>query len=495
MYNLFHSRATLWAKWAFPEEDFASVEKLHHLFTSNLLICSEHFPKDSFLERDCRHLHKYSVPVGALTSDNSISVTAPPTSASSYPAVNFSTSVSFPSTYDEICSDATLVHTAAAKSSNSSPAPNPSSTLPLPNSPSTQPMPSSFPENSTPKNNSSTVKKKPRQSLLSIINSTRVDQLTPKKKKLYYKCRKYASEVCKVSYRYRRLQSRQKLEKLASDETLEKVLKKMTAAATLLFKSQLKNCSDRKPKGRRWTKEEKILGLTIYKKSPSCYRLLRKIFVLPSPTCVKSLLSSVHLNSGINKNVLSTLARAVSKMKPGCDHCVLLFDEVALRRQLLYNQHKDQIDGYQDHGIHGRSCGLANQALVFMLVGLKRKWKQPVAFYLSSGSTSGIRLHVIVKEVLKACFEIGLKVLGTICDMGANNVKAVNLLKEQEYNAYFTFEDRQVAVVYDPCHLLKCYRNNLRKYDVTYDMKSSIVGFNKKGMFKKLFFYLLLTLA
>lgn len=79
--------------------------------------------------------------------------------------------------------------------------------------------------------------------------------------------------------------------------------------------------------------------------------------------------------------------------------CILSFDEMAIRKHLYYNENLDIIEGYQDHGDHGRSQQIASNALVFMLAGVRKNWKQPIAFYFSGKSVTGDRLSVIIKEV------------------------------------------------------------------------------------------------
>ena len=78
-----------------------------------------------------------------------------------------------------------------------------------------------------------------------------------------------------------------------------------------------------------------------------------------------------------------------------------------------------------DIGSHGRTSSISNHDLVFMLLGLRKKWKPQVAFYLIHGSTNCESLVIFLKEVLVACHNAGLVVVATMFDMGANNVKVL----------------------------------------------------------------------
>ena len=91
---------------------------------------------------------------------------------------------------------------------------------------------------------------------------------------------------------------------------------------------------------------------------------------------------------------------------------------------------------------------MANHALLFMVRGLHRKWKQPVAYYLSRGSTKAAMLVQFLKEVLDACQNVGLHVVATVCDMGTNNVKAMKLLGSTGEKSFFQFQSQEIATIY-----------------------------------------------
>jgi len=66
-----------------------------------------------------------------------------------------------------------------------------------------------------------------------------------------------------------------------------------------------------------------------------------------------------------------------------------MFDEMSIRQHLHFNQKIDCIEGYEDLGRHGRTSNITNHALVFMLHGLRKRWKQPVAYFMTRGSSKG----------------------------------------------------------------------------------------------------------
>ena len=59
--------------------------------------------------------------------------------------------------------------------------------------------------------------------------------------------------------------------------------------------------------------------------------------------------------------------------------CVLVMDEVSLKEGLSYDVSEDKIEGLEDFGELARH--VANQGLVFMVRGLSKNWKQPIAYF------------------------------------------------------------------------------------------------------------------
>ena len=58
---------------------------------------------------------------------------------------------------------------------------------------------------------------------------------------------------------------------------------------------------------------------------------------------------------------------------------------MALSPFLSYNEHLGLIEGFENLGGGKTSSKFADKALVFMICGLARKYKQPVAFVFPSG--------------------------------------------------------------------------------------------------------------
>ena len=144
--------------------------------------------------------------------------------------------------------------------------------------------------------------------------------------------------------------------------------------------------SVRKPKGRRWNFEDKMLALSLLKCSPKSFSFLWVLLPLPYRRTLQSVLGIVHFAAGINAHVFGALQHSLQNMSDRDQYYCLLFDEVSVRGNVHINQKHDCIEGFEGYGTE-KTCSIANHALVFMASGLHRHWKQPLAYCFSRGST------------------------------------------------------------------------------------------------------------
>lgn len=65
-----------------------------------------------------------------------------------------------------------------------------------------------------------------------------------------------------------------------------------------------------------------------------------------------------------------------------------------------------------------------------MVRGCRKKFKQPVAFYLTSSGMTSILLSEVVKNVIEAVQSTGLTVISIVCDQVPTNLAAINRLQK-----------------------------------------------------------------
>ncbi|XP_024893721.1 uncharacterized protein LOC112468673 [Temnothorax curvispinosus] len=156
-----------------------------------------------------------------------------------------------------------------------------------------------------------------------------------------------------------------------------------TGAVQQQFINMLQRNSTVRPQGRRYTVQEKVFCIGIYKRSHACYNFLSKYLTCPTITTLNSELARIPLKTGCTKLIVTFLKNAVRDMKDDREKYVaLLWDEISLQ------------PGY---GFCERSTK------TFQLVRCIKKWLS----------------HII---------NSGLIPIATICDQSGPNIAAINAL-------------------------------------------------------------------
>lgn len=108
---------------------------------------------------------------------------------------------------------------------------------------------------------------------------------------------------------------------------------------------------------------------------------------------------------------------------------------------------------------------VANHALVFMVRGLVSQWKLPIGYFLSSGPVKASVMKDLLFIVMDKLHAIGLTVIIVISDQGSNNISLFETqLGVTSDRPYFHFQNHRVFFMYDPPHLIKSIRNNLKNH-------------------------------
>jgi hypothetical protein len=163
------------------------------------------------------------------------------------------------------------------------------------------------------------------------------------------------------------------------------------------------------------------------------------------------------------------------------EHFVLVFDEMKIKNELVYQKHSGQIIGYVNLGsvenqlmqleddMYGNSqCQVATHVLQFMVRGLTMKLNYPVAHFATANLTAE-QLHPIVWGVIADLECIGLKIIIVTADGAAANRKFFRLHKDPSgyneangvvYKARNIYApEREVYFVSDVPHLIKTVQN------------------------------------
>lgn len=234
-----------------------------------------------------------------------------------------------------------------------------------------------------------------------------------------------------------------------------------SACSKALISMQLLH-KKRKP----WLKSEKKIALSLYYKSPSTYKYMRRNGInLPGESTVRSWLNSINFQPGFSALYLEQIHLKTSEMIMCDKKCVIMLDEVSIMRAVEYNKFLDYIEGFEDLGPLGRNDKIGTHALVIMVRGLFKNWKFPLSFFFTGSGVKGNDLVIIVKQAINHITEVGLIPTCIVCDQGTQNRRTFTLLGGTQEKPYIIVNENKIYLLYDMPHLVKSIRNNLLNGD------------------------------
>lgn len=133
--------------------------------------------------------------------------------------------------------------------------------------------------------------------ILHTISATRKSQLTPASLKLYEEIKKLKRQNRRLKMQSINYKTRYKLAKKKLD--FEILADKVNSVTYKFFLSQMRN-QQKNSHGQRFTNDDKMLALSIYKQSPKVYGYLCTIFSLPTKKTIGNMLRNIRLNTANN---------------------------------------------------------------------------------------------------------------------------------------------------------------------------------------------------
>ena len=205
------------------------------------------------------------------------------------------------------------------------------------------------------------------------------------------------------------------------------------------------------------------MALSLMHSSPKTYRLLRRTFALPSVRTLRKVMNNIDIYPGFNAAILNALRLKLQSSPSAAKLVCIAMDEMSIKEGLSYDGKRDLVEGFAE-------STLANHVLVFLVKGLIHRWKQPFGYFYSSRPISGSRLKVLLFESIQCLQAIGLTVIVVVSDQGSNNVNLFQTqLQVTVERPFFMCGQHEVFVMYDPPHLIKNVRNNLKKHGFIVD--------------------------
>ncbi|EEZ99156.1 hypothetical protein TcasGA2_TC016155 [Tribolium castaneum] len=144
-----------------------------------------------------------------------------------------------------------------------------------------------------------------------------------------------------------------------------------------------------------------------------------------------------------------------------------LLNDVDTDKAEHYDKSRQVIIGFEDLGHLGRSLKYADHGLALMGRGIRKRWKQPIAYYFTASTISAVALKQIIVKAVEKLKSLGLIVQqqSTVSDEGATNRSAMTQLcssvNDTPSGYHFEIDGSKINCIFDPVHLLKNTRNAL----------------------------------
>ena len=146
-------------------------------------------------------------------------------------------------------------------------------------------------------------------------------------------------------------------------------------------------------------------------------------------------MQKICIYPGFNDRIMQALEQKVLSMSSECKLCMIAMDEMPIKESLIYNVERDQVEGYEDLTAWVGPSTSPIMPIVFLVRGLRTKWKQPVGYFLSSGPLSGDIMKTLLLECIQKLSAIGLSVKLVVGDQGSNNNYVSNVVRSNQRKA------------------------------------------------------------
>lgn len=187
------------------------------------------------------------------------------------------------------------------------------------------------------------------------------------------------------------------------------------------------------------------LSLTYH--SPAAYEVVRKNFNnhLPHQRTIKAWFaqSDISGEAGLTEGTLKRLKAFVDEMNGDLLICTLIFDEMYLREQVIWDENKMDYVGFISYGSYGEEkkarqkkqtkkknptddIPFAKKALNFMLSGINRNFQFPLAYHLVRDLDAD-ELKTLVSDIIVKVSECGIRIAELSFDGDKKNIAMCQL--------------------------------------------------------------------
>jgi len=221
--------------------------------------------------------------------------------------------------------------------------------------------------------------------------------------------------------------------------------------------------SSRSKRGRRYTLQMKVICLGLYLFDPRAYQNLRKVFgCLPSSDTLERLLQHNKVQEGFNEFVFDALACISLDFDEWAKYVLISWDGMHLTPELTYVRTGEGKGHFG--GLDGKEP--VTQVDVVMVKSLFGGFKLPIGHFFHDSHWTADRLKPKIDEAIAKVNATGLKVKALVCDQcTVHQTLFRSLFEVTTEQPYKEIDGERVYFFFDPPHLLKNIRNNLKTYN------------------------------
>lgn len=227
--------------------------------------------------------------------------------------------------------------------------------------------------------------------------------------------------------------------------------------------------------------------------SPKAYAYVRETFstCLPHPRTLSRWYKTLNCDPGFTSESFDAIKLAAHEAQRSNNKLVvnIVFDEMAIRKQTEWDGQRSF--GFVDVGDGGNSDIVATQVLVFMAVSINRSWKIPLGYFPIT-SLNATQKKQLILHCVENVLDSGAEVAGITFDGASVNLTAMKLLgcdlseSRYDYSFHLDNDDTKIAILPDPCHMLKLVRNALCDLKVFLDVDGNKVEWKYLRMLMEL---------
>ncbi len=178
------------------------------------------------------------------------------------------------------------------------------------------------------------------------------------------------------------------------------------------------------------------------RRSTTSYKYLARKLNLPPKRTVSRWVQKVSFKEGFDEDLFCLLKERVAKMPDEHDKVVnLLCDEMSLKEALQYDKGNDKVVGVCKTG---SKVEFTSSALVFMVSGMKRKWRQAILYHFAKNAVSSTKLQPMITSCITKLQECGLHVVNVTTDQGSNFSSLMSTLGVTPTHPYFCLGDQKI---------------------------------------------------